>query len=69
MSAVRRCDLCGEIFENHMGDIKRSRIEIWNDKNYEEHDACPHCTEQLRLFMDVLKNGEDYHIYIGQKEE
>ena len=71
MSAVTKCDICGEIHseydrKNTFSVIKMLTIHPTTVHGPVETDFCPECTKKLLEFIDVLKTGKDYCIYIGK---
>lgn len=75
MSAVCRCDICGEIFE---GEVLNSTINIYDystsadeeyvSTEYENLDLCPECTKKLQNFIYVLQNyPNNYVIHVTEE--
>lgn len=70
MSLVTKCDVCGAIY-GYNPEKSESRVSVFRSKHSynpetdNSFDICPDCTKKLLEFIDVLKSGERYALYIG----
>lgn len=69
MSLVTKCDICGAIIDYDREKLQ-STIRVFSDKHYHNPDTdnsfdlCPDCTKKLLEFVDVLKSGDRYVIWL-----
>ena len=71
MSSVRKCDICGGIFDSHNEKFAPfNRVVRCTSRRGlgDTVDCCPECTVKINDFIDILKFGEPYRIYIGNEE-
>lgn len=74
MAVVRKCDICGEIYDEHpvgktMIIANRTRASEYSVINENYLDCCPECTRKLSEFIDILKVNAPYVIYTPEDKE
>lgn len=75
MSAVTKCDICGGIY--NVADCKQDYgyFKLVDPKlrhsliNHNSYDCCPECAKKIAEFIDVLKTGENYCIYVNPYDD
>jgi len=59
---VRRCDRCGEVYDNYVGNNTVGRCEFNMDDeqtNTEEYfDLCPKCNKELESWLNAHKKSK-----------
>ena len=74
MSTVTKCDACGTIY-GYDPEKSESRVSVfrskhsYNPKTDSSFDLCPDCTKKLLEFIDILKSGDRYVIWLNPVEE
>ena len=74
MAAVTKCDICGTIYNNYRTPGKSFKIDVTeycertDDHYYSSIDCCPECTNKMLEFIDVLKSGRNYVIYVDDAD-
>ena len=73
MADVKKCDICGAIFnENRRAQYREIKHIHGGYVEPTHYDACNACAERIKEFMDVLrKHGENYILtaIIGPHDE
>ena len=69
MANVYRCDVCSAIYEHHNEGVgPRGTFSVHEfGRPYVDGariDCCPNCTSKLNMFIDILKEGLPYRIYV-----
>jgi hypothetical protein len=63
MSAITKCDICGEIYNEDTvpASVSSIRITEYYERTGSRHDKdtdlCPKCTKKLKEFIPVLKSS------------
>lgn len=63
MSLIRRCDICGHEFDEHLGVkppywIKFSAAKLNCESTAKRYDICPGCINSVEYISDCIDNGE-----------
>lgn len=62
MSLIRRCDICGHEFDEHLGVkpywIKFSAAKLNSESAAKRYDMCKSCMCSLRSILDSINEGE-----------
>lgn len=73
MSRVRKCDICGAVYDEYpVGESmlisKRTRETSTSIIGENTLDVCEKCSKKIDEFIDVLKSGYRYCIYMSEDE-
>lgn len=76
MATVRKCDICGSIYELYPNE-KTVSLGVQDAKEPERSfamiettDCCPECTKKILDLVDVMKlYGDEYVVWVKTKGE
>ena len=70
MADVKRCDICGEIYEVNAelnGHFTTFPVSQDSGFIFNRDDCCAVCTKKVKDFIDVLKRyGHKYEIHVKE---